>query len=107
MSNKKFSISRRQAIGAGVVGLAVAATSNSAIANTQKPPAPASGKANANGRFKDKVVLITGATSGIGESTAKAFAREGAKVAFNGRRAQLGQKVEKEIRAFGGDLYSV
>lgn len=103
MSNKKFSISRRQAIGAGVVGIAAVAASNRAIANTQKPPAPASDKANTNGRFKDKVVLITGATSGIGETTAKAFAREGAKVAFNGRRAQLGQKVEKEIRVFGGE----
>ncbi len=103
MSNKKFSISRRKALGAGVVGLAAATISNSAIANTQKPPAPASGKADANGRFKDKVLLITGATSGIGEATAKAFAREGAKVAFNGRRAQLGQKIEAEIRAFGGE----
>ena len=36
-------------------------------------------------------------------STAKAFANEGAKVVFNGRRAPLGQQVERQIRDLGGD----
>ena len=103
MSNKKFSINRRKAIGAGVVGLAAATISNSAIANTQKPPAPASSKANSNGRFQGKVVLITGATSGIGEGTAYAFAKEGAKVFFCGRRENLGKQVEAKIKSFGGE----
>ena len=102
MSNKNFSINRRKAISAGVVGLVAATISNSAIANTQKPPAPASGKANSNGRFQDKVVLITGATSGIGEATARAFAREGAIVHFCGRREALGNKIFQEINAQGG-----
>ncbi|MES2854459.1 MAG: SDR family oxidoreductase [Bdellovibrionota bacterium] len=53
-------------------------------------------------RFEGKVVLITGATSGIGETTAMAFAREGAKVAFCGRRKERGLEVEKAIIKAGG-----
>lgn len=56
-----------------------------------------------NRRFEGKVVVITGATSGIGEFTAKEFAIEGAKVFFCGRRNVLGQRVEREIRAAGGE----
>ena len=74
-----------------------------AQANTQKPVAPASGRVDADGKFKDKVVLITGATSGIGKATAYAFAKEGAKVFFCGRRANLGAANVREIQAFGGE----
>ncbi len=102
MNNKNFSITRRKALGAGVVGLAAATVGQSAIANTQKPPAPASTKAEANGKFQGKVVLITGATSGIGEATARAFAKEGAIVHFCGRREALGNKIAQEINAQGG-----
>jgi hypothetical protein len=54
-------------------------------------------------RFESKVVLITGATSGIGRSAAIAFAAEGAKVGFCGRRENLGHEVEHEIRSRGGE----
>jgi hypothetical protein len=54
-------------------------------------------------RYKDKVVLITGATSGIGRAAALAFAAEGAKVGFCGRREKLGKQVEQEIRNKGGE----
>ncbi|MFF5991684.1 SDR family NAD(P)-dependent oxidoreductase [Prauserella flavalba] len=53
--------------------------------------------------FEGKIVQITGATSGIGEATAKAFAAAGAKVAFCGRRRNLGREVERAIRESGGE----
>lgn len=55
--------------------------------------------------FQDRVVLITGATSGIGRETALQFAKAGAKVALAGRREQAGQQVVQEIRAAGGDAF--
>ena len=99
-------ITRRQILTTGAVavgGLATAIAAGNAQANTQKPVAPERGKANPDGKFKDKVVLITGATSGIGEGTAYAFAREGAKVFFCGRRENLGKQVEAKIKGFGGE----
>ena len=52
--------------------------------------------------FQDKVVLITGATSGIGKAAALAFAREGAKVVVSGRRDAEGNAVVGEIGRMGG-----
>lgn len=98
-------LSRRRILigGASVAGVAATAIAGCAQANTQKPPAPETGAANPKGKFANKVVLITGATSGIGEGTAYAFAREGAKVFFCGRRENLGKQVEANIKKFGGD----
>ena len=48
-------------------------------------------------RFENKVVMITGAGSGIGKGTALAFAREGAKVVLCGRTAAKIESVAKEI----------
>lgn len=96
-------ITRRDIITAGAAAsVAALATSNSTFANTQQPVVPENSKANPDGRFKEKVVLITGATSGIGKTTAYAFAREGAKVFFCGRRENLGEQNAREIAAFGG-----
>ena len=52
-------------------------------------------------------VFITGATSGIGRETALAFAREGAKVTFTGRRAELGESLAREIEDAGGSGWFV
>jgi len=50
----------------------------------------------------DKVVVITGASSGLGESTAKLLALKGAKVVLGARRTNRITAVVKEILAAGG-----
>ena len=49
-------------------------------------------------KLSERVAIITGATSGIGKATALLFAREGADVVITGRRAELGARVEAELR---------
>ena len=56
-----------------------------------------------NNSFRGKVALVTGGTSGIGKSTAIAFARAGAKVVLSGRREKEGAQVVGEIKKLGGD----
>lgn len=48
-------------------------------------------------RFTDKVVVVTGAGSGIGAATAKRFASEGAHVVLVGRRAEKLQEVASQL----------
>ena len=51
---------------------------------------------------ENKVIIITGASSGIGEATAKLLAKNGAKVVLGARRTQKLEKIVDDIRASGG-----
>ena len=53
--------------------------------------------------FAEKVVLVTGATRGIGRATTIAFAREGAKVVFCGRHEEWGKETARLARETGGE----
>ena len=51
---------------------------------------------------KDKVVIITGASSGIGEATARLLAEKGAKVVLGARREDKLKAITEEIQKAGG-----
>ncbi|MBD2561579.1 MULTISPECIES: SDR family oxidoreductase [Nostoc] len=52
--------------------------------------------------IENKVIAITGASSGIGEATAKLLARNGAKVLLGARRTEKLEKIVEEIHTSGG-----
>ncbi|HRJ29462.1 MAG TPA: glucose 1-dehydrogenase [Cyclobacteriaceae bacterium] len=57
--------------------------------------------------LENKVAIITGAGSGIGEATAKLFASEGAKVVVSDISEQSGKRVVEEIKKAGGEAIFV
>lgn len=57
--------------------------------------------------LKDKVVIITGASSGFGASAAKLFAQEGCKLVLAARRLDKLEALANESRALGGEALPV
>jgi len=56
--------------------------------------------------IKDKVAIITGASSGIGHATALALSKAGAKVAIGARRTDRLDQLADEITKNGGEVFS-
>ncbi|MDD4886207.1 MAG: SDR family NAD(P)-dependent oxidoreductase, partial [Thiomonas sp.] len=54
--------------------------------------------------LKDRVVLITGASSGFGEATAELFAQAGARLALSARRGDRLDALAARLRALGSDV---
>src|SRR5829696_1234635 len=48
-------------------------------------------------RLANKVIIITGSTTGIGEATARRFVAEGARVVVHGRDRERGEKIVREL----------
>ena len=57
--------------------------------------------------LQNKIVIVTGATSGMGAAIAKLFAKEGAKVVVNGRDSARGNQVVNKINEDNGDAIFV
>lgn len=56
-------------------------------------------------KFENKVVIVTGGTSGIGEATAELLAEEGAKVIIVGRDSDRGKNVQEKLNRIGDDCH--
>ncbi len=58
-------------------------------------------------RFEDKVVIVTGASSGIGKATAIEFGREGARLALSARNLDACEQTAEAVRAAGGEAIAI
>jgi NADP-dependent 3-hydroxy acid dehydrogenase YdfG len=54
--------------------------------------------------IKDKVVIVTGASSGIGYATALELSKTGAKVAAGARRVEKLETLKNEVQKYGGEI---
>lgn len=59
------------------------------------------------GKLDGKVALITGAASGMGEASARLWAKEGGKIAIADIQDEKGEKIVSEICAGGGDAFYI
>jgi len=57
--------------------------------------------------MKDKVVIITGAGSGIGKALAEVFAKNGARLLISGRRKDLLEQLAENLRRYGAEVLVV
>ena len=70
-------------------------------------PASDDGAANLVDQIRGSVVVVTGASSGIGAATARAFGRAGARVVVAARRVERLEAVAGDIEAAGGEALVV
>jgi len=62
---------------------------------------------NMAGKLAGKVAIITGASAGIGQASARALAREGARLVLSARRAERLDALLQEVRSLGGEGVAV
>ncbi|NTW43088.1 MAG: SDR family NAD(P)-dependent oxidoreductase [Anaerolineaceae bacterium] len=65
------------------------------------------GRRNGVSEFNGKVVIVTGASSGVGRSSALFYAREGAKVVVSDNNEEEGQKTVRLIQEAKGEAFFV
>ena len=57
--------------------------------------------------MKDKIVLITGGTSGIGLALAECFGKNGSRIAFTGRDKSRIEETEKKLASIGIESFGI
>jgi len=57
--------------------------------------------------LKNRVIIVTGATSGMGTAMAHAFAREGARLIVSGRNEEKGNRLVDELKKYHSDIVLV